>query len=86
MFISAGKIIPTFNREVDTFVEGVANPDIKDFEEVNQSVEILFYGYGEDELQLWDGTVISCSRKLGQAGTYTVKNGGSRSYSCVFAD
>lgn len=86
MFISAGKIIPTFNREVDTFVEGVENPDIKDFEEVNQSVEILFYGYGEDEMQLWDGTVISCSRKLGQAGTYAVKNGGSRSYSCVFAD
>ena len=86
LFIQEGKIIPTFNKEVDTFVEGVEDPAIKDFEYVNNSIEIYFYGYGNDTLTLWDGTVIHCSREIGKAGVYDVKNGHERKYNCVFID
>ncbi|MFN5711405.1 MAG: TIM-barrel domain-containing protein [Bacteroidota bacterium] len=83
-FIREGKILPTFNREVDTFVEGVEQNDIKDFEEVNKEIKIYFYGYGEDRLQLWDGTVIACSRKKGEQGNYQISNPNGRTYDCVF--
>ena len=86
MFIQEGKIIPTFNKEVDTFVENVEDPSIKDFEYVNDSIDIYFYGYGKDTLTLWDGTIINCSREAGEAGAYEVKNGHSRNYNCVFID
>jgi alpha-glucosidase (family GH31 glycosyl hydrolase) len=86
MFIQEGKIIPTFNKEVDTFVEGVEDPSIKDFEYVNDSIEVYFYGYGKDTLTLWDGTIINCSREAGKAGAYEVKNGHGRNYNCVFID
>ncbi len=86
MFIQEGKIIPTFNKEVDTFVEGVEDPNIKDFEHVNESIEIYFYGYGKDTLTLWDGTIINCSREAGETGACEVKNGHGRNYNCVFID
>jgi alpha-glucosidase len=86
MFIQEGKIIPTFNKEVDTFVENVEDPSINDFEYVNDSIDIYFYGYGKDTLTLWDGTIINCSREAGEAGAYEVKNGHSRNYNCVFID
>ena len=86
MFIQEGKIIPTFNKEVDTFVENVEDPSINDFEYVNDSIDIYFYGYGKDTLTLWDRTIINCSREAGEAGAYEVKNGHSRNYNCVFID
>lgn len=86
MFIQEGKIIPTFNKEVDTFVENVEDPSIKDFEYVNDSIDIYFYGYGKDTLTLWDGTIINCSREAGGTGAYEVKNGHGRNYNCVFID
>ncbi|MFZ4771520.1 MAG: TIM-barrel domain-containing protein [Ferruginibacter sp.] len=86
MFIQEGKIIPTFNKEVDTFVEGVEDPNIKDFEYVNESIDIYFYGYGDNTLTLWDGTIIQCSREPGKAGAYEVKNGHGRNYNFVFID
>ena len=86
MFVQEGKIIPTFNKEVDTFVEGVDDVSIKDFEYVNESIEVYFYGYGEDKLTLWDGTEIHCSREAGKDGVYEVKNGHDRQYNCVFID
>ncbi|MFN6117323.1 MAG: TIM-barrel domain-containing protein [Flavobacteriales bacterium] len=86
LFMREGLIIPTFDREVDTFVEGVEDPAIKDMEHVNASLEIRFHGYGEDSFTLWDGTTIRCSRAPGEAGTYAVENGHGRSYTCVFVD
>ena len=86
MFIQEGKIIPTFNKEVDTFVEEVEDSNIKDFEYVNESIEILFYGYGNNTLKLWDGTIINCSRELGKDGIYEVINGHDRKYNFVFID
>jgi hypothetical protein len=86
MFIQEGKIIPTYSKEVDTFVENVEDPSIKDFEYVNDSIDIYFYGYGKDTLTLWDGTIINCSREAGKAGAYEVKNGHGRNYNCVFID
>jgi alpha-glucosidase len=86
MFVQEGKIIPTFNKDVDTFVEGVEDPSIKDFEYVNESIEIYFYGYGEDTLTLWDGTLIHCMREKGKAGTYEVSKGQNRKYTCVFIE
>jgi hypothetical protein len=86
LFLREGKIIPTYDRDVDTFVEGVEDPAIKDMEHVNASLEIRFHGYGEDSFTLWDGTTIRCSRTPGEAGTYTVENGHGRSYTCVFVD
>jgi alpha-glucosidase (family GH31 glycosyl hydrolase) len=86
VFVQEGKIIPTFNKEVDTFVEGVEDVLIKDFEYVNESIEVYFYGYGEDRLTLWDGTEIHCSREAGKNGVYEVNNGHDRKYNCVFID
>ncbi len=86
MFIQEGKVIPTFNKEVDSFVENVQDPNIKDFEYVNSSIEILFYGYCDDTLTLWDGTVIHCWRSQGEKGSYEIKNGQNRTYSCLFID
>ncbi|HEU4497414.1 MAG TPA: TIM-barrel domain-containing protein, partial [Flavobacterium sp.] len=86
MFIQEGKIMPTFNKEADTFVEAVEDPAIKDFEYVNDSMEIYFYGYGEDTLALWDGTEIYCSREMGKAGVYKIKHGPDRKYNFVFID
>jgi alpha-glucosidase len=86
LFMREGKIIPTFDRDVDTFVEGVEDPAIKDMEHVNASMEIRFHGYGEDSFTLWDGTTVRCSRRPGEAGTYAVENGHGRSYTCVFVD
>ncbi len=86
MFIQEGKIIPTFNKEVDTFVEGVEDPNIKDFEYVNESIEVNFYGHGEDTITLWDGTIIHCSKEAGKVGSYEVKNGHGRNYNCVFSE
>ena len=86
MFIQEGKIIPIFPKDVDTFVEEVDDPKIKDFEYVNDSIEIYFYGYGNDTLQLWDGTVIKCQRAKGESGTYEVSNGHNRTYTCAFID
>ncbi len=85
-FFQEGKIIPTFNKEVDTFAEGVVDPNIKDFEYINESIEIYFYGYGDNKLTLWDGTDIQCSREPGKSGVYEVKNGYGRNYNCVFID
>ena len=85
-FIKEGKIIPTFNREVDTFVESVEDPNIKDFEFVNDSIEVFFYGYGEDTFKLWDGTLITCKKTKGSAGTFKVENNQERKYNCVFKD
>jgi alpha-glucosidase (family GH31 glycosyl hydrolase) len=86
MFIQEGKIIPVFPKDVDTFVKEVDDPKIKDFEYVNDSIEIYFYGYGNDTLQLWDGTVIKCQRAKGESGTYEVSNGHNRTYTCAFID
>ena len=86
MFIQEGKIIPVFPKDVDTFVEEVDDPKIKDFEYVNDSIEIYFYGYGNDTLQLWDGTVIKCQRIQGDSGTYEVSNGHNRTYTFTFID
>ena len=86
MFMKAGKIIPTFNKEVDTFVEGVEDPDIKDFEYVNESMEIYFFGYGDDTMELWDGTVIHCSREAGKEGFHEVLKGHDRKYNFIFID
>ena len=86
MFIQEGKIIPTYNKELDTFVEGVEDPIIRDFEYVDDTIEICFYGYGNDSVKLWDGTLIHCSREPGKAGSYEVLNGHNRTYTCVFID
>jgi alpha-glucosidase (family GH31 glycosyl hydrolase) len=40
MFIQEGKIIPTYSKELDTFVEGVEDPIIRDFEYVDDTIEI----------------------------------------------
>jgi hypothetical protein len=47
---------------------------------------ICFYGYGNDSVKLWDGTLIHCSREPGKAGSYEVLNGHNRTYTCVFID
>jgi alpha-glucosidase (family GH31 glycosyl hydrolase) len=86
LFMREGLIIPTYDRAVDTFVEGVEDPAIKDMEQVDGSIEVLFHGYGEDRFTLWDGTTIHCVRRPGEAGTYTVENGHGRSYTCVFVN
>lgn len=86
MFVREGKIIPTYNREVDTFVQHVADPGIKDFEFVDESMEIMFFGYGEDTLLLWDDTEIYCARQPGTTGVFEVKNGHGRTYNVVFID
>jgi hypothetical protein len=67
-------------------VEGVEDPSIKDFEYVNDSIEVYFYGYGKDTLTLWDGTVIKCSREVGKEGVYEIENKHNRTYTCVFID
>ncbi len=85
-FIKEGKILPTYNKEVNSFVEEVIDPNIKDFEYVNESIEIIFYGYGKDTLKLWDGTLLTCSRIKGSEGVLNVENGQGRKYNCVFID
>lgn len=84
MFVCEGKVIPTFVRPVDTFVQGVEDPSIRDFEDVNKAMKVYFYGYGEDTLELWDGTIISCSRKKGEQGKHEVRNPNGRVYDFVF--
>lgn len=86
MFIKEGMILPTYNKEVDTFVEDVEDPLIKDFAYVNDSIEVLFYGYGSDEFTLWDGTTIKCSRHIGEKGSFEVLNGSGRGYGVIFID
>jgi sulfoquinovosidase len=86
LFILQGKIIPTYNKEVNTFVENVEDASIKDFEYVNESIEVIFYGYGQDAFKLWDGTTIFCKRVKGSAGTFNIENGKNRRYNCVFVD
>lgn len=86
MFIREGRIIPTYQKDADTFVQGVEDPAIKDFEFVNDAITIYFYGYGSDRFTLWDGTVIDCTRLPGQTGTYKVSNDTGRTYQCQFID
>ena len=85
-FIKEGTIIPLFDKPIDTFVEGVEDPQINDFEEANKSIEIRFYGYGKDTLTLWDGTIIECSREKGKEGIYKVTNDHGRTFKAVFID
>jgi hypothetical protein len=86
MFIREGRIIPTYQKDADTFVQGVEDPAIKDFEFVNDAITMFFYGYGSDRFTLWDGTVIDCTRLPGQTGTYKVSNDTGRTYQCQFID
>jgi alpha-glucosidase (family GH31 glycosyl hydrolase) len=86
MFIKEGTIVPTYDKPIDTFVQGVDDPSISDFEVADSSMEILFYGYGKDALTLWDGTVITCSRVKGKPGIYEIKNGHNRNYKVTFID
>lgn len=86
LFIKEGTILPLFDKPVDTFVENVEDDRINDFEKVNQSIEIRFYGYGKNKLTLWDGTEIECSRERGKAGEMKVINEHGRVYKSVFID
>ena len=72
-FVKTGTILPLFNAEIDTLVE-VDRPDIAGWETANASMEIRFYGTGSDELTLWDGTRIACTRSEGGTGTCTVSD------------
>lgn len=86
MFIREGRIIPMFEEGVDTLVEDVEDPTIRDFEAANSTMEIFFYGYGADTLTLWDGTEITCAREAGEQGTHSVSGGTERQYRFVFVD
>jgi sulfoquinovosidase len=86
LFIKEGTILPLFDKPIDTFVEGVEDDRINDFEKVNQSIEIRFYGYGKNKLTLWDGTEIECSRDKGKIGDMKVTNEHNRVYKSVFID
>jgi alpha-glucosidase (family GH31 glycosyl hydrolase) len=85
-FLREGKIVPTYDRQADTLVNGVDDPKIRDFEFVDASMEVLFFGYGADKLELWDGSVVACTRAQGEAGSCSVSGGGKRVYKYSFVD
>lgn len=58
-FFRAGRIIPLFDQTIDTLVVE-DDPTLSGFTDANASMEIRFYGEGEDALTLWDGTTIAC--------------------------
>ncbi|KPK50355.1 MAG: hypothetical protein AMJ63_14850 [Myxococcales bacterium SG8_38_1] len=58
-FYRTGRIIPRFDTVIDTLVEEF-DPDLAGFTDANSSMTIDFFGEGQDELSLWDGTTIAC--------------------------
>jgi len=60
LFVKAGTMLPTFASEIDTLVR-TSQPGIKGFDDADQSLKVLFFGEGEDQFTLWDGTSIFCS-------------------------
>jgi alpha-glucosidase len=68
IFVKQGSIIPFFDAPIDTLVEE-DREDIIGWDGANKSMTIAFYGKGEDELTLADGTEIKCESALEESKT-----------------
>ena len=61
------------------------DPGIDGWETANGSMKFKMFGDGQDELELWDGTRVRCTR-TGCSGTCTVTGGPTRAYSDDFVN
>jgi alpha-glucosidase (family GH31 glycosyl hydrolase) len=59
LFVKSGTMLPTFDSQIDTLVKEDRD-DLNGWDDANSSIKLLFFGNGEDELTLWDGTRFSC--------------------------
>jgi len=85
MFVAAGKILPLFDSQIDTLVQE-DRPDLHGWDDANSSVQVIFYGTGQDQYALWDGTLIRCERAESSApGACSIENAPvQRSYTYDF--
>jgi len=59
LFVKTGKILPMFDSQIDTLVKENRD-DLNGWDDANKSIKVLFFGNGEDDYRLWDGTQIHC--------------------------
>jgi hypothetical protein len=86
VFIKEGSILPLYNQNhIETLVKNV--PGKNDFEYANSTMELRFYGTGDDRLQLWDGTQLTAQRSAGNDGNCSTSGAPlNRVYTCNFND
>ena len=72
MFVRTGKVLPLFDRQIDTLVKE-NRPDLNGFDDANASLQIVFFGAGQDDYTLWDGTRILCQKTEGAAGSCAIE-------------
>jgi len=61
LFVKTGKILPMYDSPIDTLVKE-GREDLMGWDDANRSLLAVFFGEGGDEYQLWDGTLLICSR------------------------
>lgn len=59
IFVKNASIVPVFDSQIDTLVKE-DRPDLNGWDDANKSIKVLFFGKGEDDYRLWDGTQIHC--------------------------
>ncbi len=62
LFVRAGKILPLFDSQIDTLVKENRD-DLNGWDDANKSIKVLFFGDGEDDYTIWDGTRFHCESK-----------------------
>jgi len=65
LFVRAGKILPLFDSQIDTLVKENRD-DLNGWDDANKSIKVLFFGDGEDDYTIWDGTRFHCESKTRQ--------------------
>ena len=59
IFVKNSSLLPIFDSPVDTLVRE-KEPNLKGWDDANQSIKVLFFGEGRDDYTLWDGTRFIC--------------------------
>lgn len=67
LFVKAGTLLPLFDAPIDTLVQEDRD-DLNGWDDANRSIQVLFFGEGEDDLTIWDGTRFHCRRAPGEPG------------------
>jgi len=59
LFIKSGKMVPIFDSQIDTLIKE-SRDDLNGWDDANKSIKVLFFGDGEDDYTIWDGTHFHC--------------------------
>lgn len=82
IFVKEGTILPLYNQpNIETLVKSV--PGVHDFEYADSTMEVRFYGCGEDQIQLWDGSIINMHYYSGDSAA-SFSGGPTRTYLSSF--